>query len=370
MSDTWEKYYGFAKKVPITLSEQGRTIVLSDIHGNLPFLKGILKKLSFSQEDTLIFLGDMLEKGKYSLQTLRFIMELEKTHRVYTLCGNCDAYILLFFETDDFDSSFFQDFLRRPLTKHSMLRQMGREAGVKNLNDLPLLRKTIRKTHKDIWDYLKQLPTIFESEKYFFVHGGVDTMEDNPRLLAWDCMKNDHFHEQDHCFTKYMIVGHCPTTLYHEDFQNASPIIDHERKIISIDGGCVLKLDGQLNALILEDDKISYDNFDGLPLIRALESQNASENPLNIRWGHNKVKIISQEGEFSLCTHLETGKQIKILTKFLHHRKDSVCCEDATDYLLPIQKGDIFSYSEEVSQGVLGKKEGVTGWYLGKYEKI
>lgn len=369
MSEHWDTFYGYAQKRSLNLPAEGRCIVISDIHGNLPFLKGLLEKVRFSPEDTLILLGDLVEKGKYSLQTVRYVMELEKTHQVYTLCGNCDAYILGFFETDAYDKSFFQDFLQRPMTKHSILRQMGRQAGLKDLRNLANLRKTIQKTHEDIWVWLKNLPHIYESQDYFFVHGGVSSMEDNPQLLAWDCMKNDYFYSQNHSFEKYMVVGHCPTTLYHQDIQNASPILDHQRKIISIDGGCVLKLDGQLNALLLEKGEITWDYYDGLPQIRALQSQNPSEAPLNIRWGHSNLQVLKKQGEFTLCKHLESGKEIQILSSFLKKRRTGYTCEDATDFCLSVQEGDVFSCSQQVTGGVLGKKDGITGWYWGEYEK-
>ena len=67
-------------------------------------------------------------------------------------------------------------------------------------------------------------------------------------------MKNDDFRGQGHSFEKYVIVGHWPVTLYHEHIPSAAPIFDWDRKIISIDGGCVLKIDGQLNALILPSE--------------------------------------------------------------------------------------------------------------------
>ena len=75
-----------------------RVIAVSDIHGNLPYLKGLLKKVGFSTDDVLILVGDILEKGPYSLATLRFVMELQKTHTVYPLCGNCDYIDWMFLE--------------------------------------------------------------------------------------------------------------------------------------------------------------------------------------------------------------------------------------------------------------------------------
>lgn len=357
----------------ISLDPSRRILVISDIHGNLPLFQSLLQKLAFCQDDILILLGDMIEKGQNSLATIRYIMELEEKYEVYTLCGNCDWYIKSFFESSKYDKVFFRNFLSYPRNQNSTVLQMGREAGLsaeKDLKNLPFLRKTIRLSHPHIQTWLSQLPLVLETEEYFFVHGGVADMSQFDHLKPWDIMKNDYFYEQNHSFSKYMVVGHCPTTLYRPHIQDASPLIDHQRKIICVDGGCVLKLDGQLNALILDKGEISWEYEDGLAQVRALESQKGSENPVNIRWGHSEVEILRQEAEFSLCTHLETGRKLYILNSFLHHKGNTITCEDATDYQLPVKAGDVFSLSQPVTGGFLGKKDGITGWYWGKYDYI
>ena len=61
----------------------------------------------------------------------------------------------------------------------------------------------------------------------------------------------DSFLTQDLRFDKWVVVGHWPVVLYGKDRVRANPIVDREKKIVSIDGGCVLKDDGQLNAFII-----------------------------------------------------------------------------------------------------------------------
>ena len=41
-------------------------------------------------------------------------------------------------------------------------------------------------------------------------------------------------------------------------------------------------------------------------------------------------------------------------------------CLDSTDYLLPVRAGDRLAIVRRTSRGALAKKDGVTGWYLGK----
>ena len=47
-----------------------RILVVSDIHGNLPYLRGLLDKAGFGADDELIVAGDFLEKGPETLNTL------------------------------------------------------------------------------------------------------------------------------------------------------------------------------------------------------------------------------------------------------------------------------------------------------------
>ena len=82
--------------------ERGRRVVaVSDVHGNLPFLKGVLEKVCFTPRDVLVIVGDLLEKGWESLATLRYVLELGRTHTVYTLSGNCDYIDRMLLEGED-----------------------------------------------------------------------------------------------------------------------------------------------------------------------------------------------------------------------------------------------------------------------------
>ena len=122
-----------------------RVIAVSDIHGNLPYLQGLLKKLRFSPDDVLILVGDLLEKGQYSLATLRYVMELQKTHTVYPLCGNCDDIAQAFLENrPGIDEAVWP--ILRYWKERSTLLQMGLELGQpmpQGPEDLPTLRSTL-----------------------------------------------------------------------------------------------------------------------------------------------------------------------------------------------------------------------------------
>lgn len=344
-----------------------RVLVISDIHGNLPFFRELLKQVHFCKDDILILLGDMLEKGKESLALLRYIMELEKSHTVYPICGNCDGLVLRFFEDNNWDSGFFSAYL--PAHPESTLRQLADEMEFSSWDDLPAFRFALRARYPEIWDWLKHLPTILETEHYIFVHGGVPSLEHMEELDSWKCMKNDYFLEQGLSFPKYVVVGHCPVTLYDPYIPSAAPIINRERKIISIDGACVLKVDGQLNALILSDitdEEFTWQAYDGLSTVTALDPQAPSEDSINIRWGRSRLELLERGKELSRCRHLESGREVEILNSYLRDGPRGLSCEDSTDYRLPVSPGDSLALVVSTSAGYLCKKDGVTGWYFGR----
>ena len=348
-----------------------RIIVVSDIHGNLPFFQALMDKIELTPEDILILLGDLLEKGRDSLALLRRLMALAKTHNLFPVCGNCDELVLNFFETDSMDQRFFASYL--PQHPESAIRQMAREGGFEQLEDLPRLRRDLRAAFPAERAWLKSLPTVLETEHLVFVHGGVPALEGMEELERWRCMKNDNFLGQGHAFDKWVIVGHWPVTLYNPRIPSAAPIFTRDRKIISIDGGCVLKADGQLNALMLpseESEDFTWTAWDGLPAARALDPQSPSSDSVNIRWGRSALELLEEGEELSLCRHLETGREMYILNDYLRQGPAGLWCEDSTDYRLPVSPGDLLTVVRKTRHGFLCKKEGVTGWYYGRLSDI
>ena len=355
-----------------TQFEPGRRVIaVSDIHGNLPFFRALMERIRLTPDDILVLVGDMLEKGQDSLALLRYLMELEKTHTVYPVCGNCDGLVLRFFETDLLDARFFSSYL--PMHPESTLRQLAREGGFDQTDDLPKLRADLRAAYPEIYRWLAAMPTVLETEHLLFVHGGVPSLDGMERLDRWACMKNDDFLGQGHSFPKWVIVGHWPVTLYDPNIPSAAPLLLPERKIASIDGGCVLKADGQLNALILPEessDRFSWQAWDGLPEYTALDHQEGSAHSVNIRWGRSALQLLEEGEETSLCLHLESGQILPILNHYLRLGPNGLWCEDSTNYQLPVEPGDTLSLVASTKQGHLCKKAGVTGWYYGRLTGI
>lgn len=350
-----------------------RILAVSDVHGNLPFFQSLLDRVGLDRDDILILVGDLAEKGGESLALLRCVMELSRRYEVHALCGNCDDLVREFVDQDGFlPDGFYLSYL--PRHPESLIWQLaGRErrpGQALQPRDLEQLRRAILDGCGPELEFLRAMPHILETEHLVFVHGGVPSMEHMEELSAWHVMKNDNFMDQGRSFDRYCIVGHWPVTLYREDIQSARPLLDRERRIISIDGGCSLKADGQLNALILpsEDaEEFYWTAVDGLPLITALDAQAPSSGSVNIRWGRNRVEVLRRGEETSLCRHLETGRELEILNGYLYEGPEGTCCRDSTDYELGVLPGDVLSRVAVTRDGILAKKNGVTGWYRGRY---
>ena len=357
---------------PIDLPPGRRVLVISDIHGNLPLLRGVLSKAGFCGEDILIILGDILERNEGSLDTLRYVMELSERYTVYTLLGNCDNIIPAFVdERYIFGDEFYHKKWFGRLGEKSVLVKMAHLTGIpiEDPADYPAAREAIARAFRPEMEFLRRLPQIYVSNDYLFVHGGVPREDRLEELDAYSCMKNDNFLGQGLSFRRWVIVGHWPVTLYREDIASAAPIVDRERHIVSIDGGCTLKADGQLNALILPEKpggEFSWVSYDGFPEMTALDRQEPSKDSVNIRWGPSALEVLEKGPELSRCRHLETGRVLDILTEYLRYDERGVHCEDSTDYRLPVSAGDRLSVVRRTSRGALCKKDGVTGWYFGR----
>lgn len=349
--------------------ETGRIFAVSDVHGNLDYLRRLLEKIEFSPADTLVLVGDLLEKGPRSLDTLRYVLELQRTHRVWAVSGNCDWWYPLLYEVGTVeDNRWYLN--AKPCC---LLRQMLDELGIPVSPDMDYLaaRDAAAAAFPAEFAFLKSLPEVIETERFVFVHGGLPAGEPES-WDAWACMKYDNFLATERRFDKWVIVGHWPVMLYGGDIVQANPIVDREKHIVSIDGGCVLKDDGQLNALILPpkgSEDFAFAAYDPFPTAVALDDQATSAQSRYIRWGDAQVEVLARGTEFSRVRHVRTGYELDVLTKYLYGEGRYCEVNDCTDYALPVRAGDRVSVVEETSRGYFVKRRGVSGWYFGRLER-
>lgn len=356
-----------------------RIIVTSDIHGHLNYLEKVLDEVGFSADDILIIIGDIIEKGPESLKTLRYVMELCEKGNVIPLIGNVDARCLHMIRRICSESiqGFFDYLLSlRAGYGTSFFDELTSELGyiVECPEDI-LKSKDKVITHFDQeFRFLSKLPTIVETQNFIFVHGGLrdERLSNNEKRGLFELTKYDSFMSTEHCFDKYVVVGHWPVSLYGQRIYQVNPIINREKKIISIDGGCGLKKEGQLNLLVIPEisgsiEDIYHISYDDLPIFYALSQQEESKDSINIRWIDNEIRILERNKEFAYAVHVATDRKLWLPNSYI---RDDTHCIDYTDYVLPIQIGDKLSLVEKTSKGYVVKKEGVIGWYYGEVGRL
>jgi protein phosphatase len=302
---------------PLVLPVVGRVICVSDIHGELDLFVRLLEKVGFGEDDVLVLVGDLYTKGTQCRETLRYMMELSERPNVHMLRGNAD-------------------WLQDDLTAEEVA-------------------------------WLEALPHIIETDEYIFVHGGLTT-DNLQEQTARACMKNDNFLEKSPPRSgKWQVVGHWPVGMYHHGFPDANPIVSHEKRVIAIDGGNIIKSEGQLNAFIIENGEFSHTHVDKLPLFTVPRTQPESGGTLHITWLDRFVEKIEDktlpEG-LTRVRHLATGRELTVPTSRFYTDPDGRLgvCNCATDYHLPVTEGEVVGLVQSFPDRVFAKKNGIGGW--------
>lgn len=349
------------------LDNSRRIIVISDILGNYEALTRLLAKVRYTHEDYLILLGNLVERGPESLRTLRYIMELSRSRRVYAVTGDMDILSREIFRADR-----NYELLQYVLRNRSLVRDMCAECGIRLAPDVNMhsIKLELREVYAAELEFLQCMPHVIETPKFVFAHaqvlpGGLDEME--PR----DVYRAEAFLNKGFSFDRYVVVGHWPTLRYPEYKRCANPIINKARKIVCVDGGMTVLRDGQLNALVIPDcesEDFTVASVDNFPKKRALNSQNAGMERHLIQEPDNRVKILKVSGDMCYCRQEKTELNFWIPKVFLTQTPHGCYTEDYTDYQLKVTFGDEVSVVLETSRGTLVKRDGVTGWYYGMLE--
>lgn len=362
----------------VSFPDHRRILMISDIHGHADDLRNILKKAGFSPKDILVIVGDLIEKGEQSLETLRLVMELEKEYTVYPLMGNVDIWRLSFLRSRDPQAhAAMRDYslYAKEWWGGSLLHDLCAEIGVtlERDTDMEAVFPEIQRHFAPEIAWLEGLPTILETQKMIFVHGGIphERLSELEGTDPQPLLKFDEFYKTGLSFKKFVVTGHWPAVLYSKSYPDFRPIIDRERRIICLDGACGVKSEGQLNLLILDDwrsEDFQLITWDHLPVITALEGQKGSppEKAIYVNWSDRWVKILRRGEEMTDVEY--HGNVIAVPTCFLGRENGRDYCRDATDYVLPVSPGDDLLVILRLKRGVLAKKDSVAGWYFGRYE--
>lgn len=347
-----------------------RIIVIGDLNGNDEAFTRLLAKVRYTRNDILVILGDIVEQGPDSLRTLRHIMELSRQNPVYTVLGDQDIICKELLRNDR-----NEELLRYVLSKKSgLIWDMCQASNIRLRQDtnMFLVKQSLRVLYEREIAFICALPHIIEMKNFIFAHAQILPGE-LEAMKPMEVIRCDAFLDKGFSFDRYVVVGHWPVMLYHNEKRDANPIINKTRKIICMNGGISEKRDGQLNALVIPNgDAEEFEVYfeDALSKGRILNSQVAGEFCNSICWPNNEVRPLRKTGDFVYCRQESMERDFWIPKSFLHESDGKVYSDDITDYQLRVTFEDIVSIVEETSRGFLIKKDGVTGWYYGLMEPL
>ena len=150
------------------LDENRRILVISDIFGNFDALQRLLQKASYTHEDYLILLGNLVERGPQSLQTLRYVMELSRSRRVFCVTGDLDPVCREIFRPDR-NRELLQYVLRNP----SLVRDMCTELGIALNPDMNMhpIKLALRDYYAEELAFMSDLPHVIETPQCILKQG-------------------------------------------------------------------------------------------------------------------------------------------------------------------------------------------------------
>jgi len=206
-----------------------RTFAIGDIHGCSSLLAELLKRISPDpQGDTLVILGDFINRGPDSRGTVELLLELKRQFRhLILLRGNHEQMLL------DYLDGRHQGLFLAVGGRETLASYGADPAAVASTSWLPPEHLAL----------LADLPTCYENEHGIYVHAGlqpgVHLTGQSPEWLLW---ARDDFIRSNHDFGKRVIFGHTPF---------ADPLVTANR--IGIDTGAVYG--GRLTCLLLPELK-------------------------------------------------------------------------------------------------------------------
>ena len=355
------------------LHPRGRLLAISDIHGHASLLEALLRRLDLREEDTLVFVGDYIERGLENLASVRIVMELcENRPRTWALLGNIDAHKVWQIDTDSdenidglwenvahFGGSLFYD----------MCRELGLPCATRE--DVAAAMTDVRRAFRRELDFLRGLPTILEAGASVFVHGGLP-VDDIPALVGTEffaCAKCDRFLEKTGPLRQRTVVGHWPACLYRVNVSDGSPYWSAGKNVLTIDGGCGLRYDAQLNAVWIDPAFPAGYRWTAVcrfPQVEALDAQEGRPAHVQFCWPRSRGRVLERSGGATRIEQRDSGLTAWVPDAFVEEGRDTFV-NDCTDEELSVAPGDRLWLIAETDRGVYARKAGVSGWYRGRF---
>lgn len=210
----------------------GKQWVISDIHGCLNTLRSLVETMVIpTKDDTLIFVGDYIDRGPDSKGVLDYVMDLQiQGFSVVALKGNHEEFMAKAYEEEQQLKSFLF-FKKANKSKEMWLKYGGLEAmksfRTTNLAEIPPF----------YIDWINQRPLYHQLDKFFIVHAGLnfdipDPLQDT-HAMTW---VREYRIDPSKINNRRLIHGHVPVSL---DFIYLT-LNNGTYPFVDIDNGCYM----------------------------------------------------------------------------------------------------------------------------------
>lgn len=188
-----------------------RTFVVGDIHGRCAQLLNLLDMLPRDPKDTLVFLGDLIDRGADAPGCVDHVMKLcnDNPERVICLRGNHEQMLMDFIDGE-------QSIWLTPIVggERTYEQYTGQSPGADLDRDFEDMRVTLeRAVPAEHLEFMRSLPFYHEDEHAIYVHAGLDEgkhpSESSTTSLLW--MRDMDFYKNYR--GKPCVFGHTPTPL-------------------------------------------------------------------------------------------------------------------------------------------------------------
>lgn len=176
-----------------TRNQAGRLIAIGDIHGHVKALRCLLEQIQPDPADTIVTLGDCVNRGPESREALDFLLELQPCCHLVPILGNHDEMML--------DSRNDPNAVER-------WKSQGGEPTLRSYGE-PLSPGNIPEAH---WDFLASFVPYFETDNFIFTHANYNwyTPMNQQRGLELRWLSLDDSPPRPHISSKIVILGHTP----------------------------------------------------------------------------------------------------------------------------------------------------------------
>lgn len=191
-----------------------RLIAIGDVHGELAPLLTLLDVINPTQEDTLVFMGDYIDRGKQSYEVIQTIIDLmaNSPAKIIALKGNHEDMMIKGLIVDNRDQEMWQyNWFNNG--GFDTLDSYTANAHKHTPSDFEKYKfNTIPDSHVE---FLLNLDNYYETDNHIFCHAtpyDTDNMdEQTDDALFWKRPnKNDKLNGYYHKSGKLMVNGHTP----------------------------------------------------------------------------------------------------------------------------------------------------------------